>query len=181
VQIIQTPSPNFSKSKYTKIGVEIHKTLGLMPGTLEWLRNPRSFVSYHFLLLRAGGIRQLVQLKDRSWSAGRINRPSERAKKIMIKYPWGTYIKPGHYLAQVAYECLSHQTFTDEQYKDTIWLFKRFSFKIEDGNFLHHQDTAVDKPNLEMERMNILARLETAPEVDREKIKQEIIFLVNKL
>ena len=136
MKIIQKPSPNFSTSKYTKVGVQIHKTLGLMPWTLEWLRNPTAWASAHYLITKKGEIYQLVQLKDRPWAAGRINKPSDRARKIMIKTPWRAWVQPGHYLVQVEYECLLHETYTKEQYDATVWLFNQFDFEIDDSNFL---------------------------------------------
>ncbi len=166
MKIIQSPSPNFSISKYTKIGIQIHKTLGLMPSTLEWMRNSRSWVSAHYLITKKGEIHQLVQLKDRSWSAGRITTRSlsDRAKKIMIKTIWGTYVKPGHYLVQVEYECLLNETFTEQQYEASSWLYSQLGFDIEKDKFLTHQDTAIDKPDLEKERKEIIRRLFYIPE-----------------
>ena len=170
MKIIQSPSPNFSTSKYTKVGVQIHKTLGLMPSTLGWLRNPIAWASCHFLITKSGDIHQLVQTKDRSWSSGRINRPSERAKKIMLKTIWGSYVKPGHYLIQIEYECLLHETFTEKQYEASVWLFNQFSFDITEDNFLEHQDTAVDKPELEKERAETLRRLYVPKESDSTRL-----------
>ena len=170
MKIIQSPSPNFYTSKYTKVGVQIHKTLGLMPYTLEWLRNPRAWASAHYLITKNGDIHQLVQLKDRPWSAGRINQPSARAKKIMMKTAWGTYVKPGHYLIQIEYECLLHETYTEEQYNSSVWLFNQFAFDVTDDNFLEHQDTAVDKPELEKERAEILRRLDVPDECDSSRL-----------
>lgn len=161
--IIQSPSPNFSDSTYKKFGVQIHKTLGLMPHTLQWLRNPNSLSSAHYLITKNGTIHQLVQLDKRSWTSGRINKPSERAKKIMLLYPSGTYVPPDHYLVQIEFECLLAQTYTEAQYQAAVWLFKQFAFGVTEENFLEHQDTAIDKPDLDAERSEILNRLKVEP------------------
>lgn len=172
MKIIQTPSPNFSSSEYTKIGVQIHQTLGLMPSTLEWMRNPRTWVSAHYLIAKTGIIYQMVQLKDRSWSSGRITtyNLTQRAKDIMIKTMWGGYVKPGHYLVQIEYECLLNEEFTEEQYLASTWLFNQFSFEVEENNFLTHKDTAIDKPDLEKERSEILSRLHKPDECDSKRL-----------
>lgn len=161
MNITQLPSPNFSTSKYTTIGVQIHKTLGLMPSTLEWMRNPVSYASAHYLITKKGEIIQMVQLKDRPWSAGRIttSKLTERAKNIMVKNYWGGYVKPGHYLVQIEYECLLHETYTEKQYEASTWLLNQFDFEVVEENFLTHKDTAIDKPDLEKERKEILKRL----------------------
>ena len=170
MKIIQSPSPNFSTSVHTKVGVQIHKTLGLMPSTLGWLRNPRSWASAHFLIAKNGDIYQLVQLKDRSWTSGRISKPSELARKIMIKTAWGTYVKPGHYLIQIEYECLLNETYTEEQYLSSVWLFGQFGFDITKENLLTHKDTAIDKPNLENEKAEWLKRMSEPEECDSKRL-----------
>ncbi len=170
MNILQTPSPNFGKSKYPKIGVQIHKTLGLMPWTLKWLRNPRAFASAHFLIVKDGTIYQLVQIKDRAWSAGRIWRPSKRAKKIMLKNKLGLYVKPGKYLIEIEYECLLNEIYTEAQYKSSVWLFNQFPFDITEDNFLTHQDTCSYKPNLERERREILTRISKPDECDSRRL-----------
>ena len=169
MKIIQSPSPNFSKSNFTKIGVQIHKTLGLMPSTLGWLRNPRSWSSCHYLIAKNGDVHQLVDIKKRAWSAGRIKSPSVRAKKIMIKNLLG-YVKPGHYLIQIEYECLINETLTSKQYESSAWLFEQFDFDVTEDNFLEHQDTAIYKPDMEKERAEIFKRLYKPSECDSKRL-----------
>lgn len=194
MKIIQSPSPNFSNSTYKKIGVQIHKTLGLMPYALTWLQNPRAQVSAHYLITKLGEIHQLVQLNKRSWSAGRINRPSERAKKIMKKYLWGFYVQPGHYLIQIEFECLLEEDFNTLQYEAATWLMQQWDFKVMPEYFLEHQDTAIDKMDLYPQRKEILNRLAlaTAPVVpppvvppsnmvDKEEFKLKVIEAIKKL
>ena len=188
MNIIQSPSPNFSLTTHEKIGVQIHKTLGLMPWTLKWLQNPIAQASAHFLFARNGDVHQLVQLGNRAWSAGRIYEVSNRAKKIMKKDWVGRWVQPGHYLVECEFECLSNQTFTEEQYKSVTWLFKNeelLGFKVTDENFLEHQDTASYKPELDPERAEILRKIEDVEvlpvEDDKEAIKQQIKRLLDKL
>ena len=187
MNIIQSPSKNYSASSHKKIGVQIHKTLGLMPWTLQWLQNPKAYASAHYLIARNGDVHQLVQLGNRSWSAGRFNQPSARAK-IILKKDWlGRYIKPGHYLIEIEFECMAYQTYTEKQYESAIELFKTFDFDVTNDNFLTHQDTAIDKPDLEVERTEILRRLEGISEpvveesMNRGDIKNEIHRLLDKL
>ncbi len=190
MNIIQSPSPNFSPSNHKKIGMQIHKTLGLMPWTLRWLQNPVAQASAHLLFARNGDIHQLVQFGNRSWSAGRISNPSLRAKKIMKKDWLGRWVKPGHYLIQSEFECLSNQTFTEKQYESVVWVCEnilkaQLDIEITDENLIEHQDTASGKPELDPERTEILRRLEKIEvppiEDDRESIKKEIRRLLDKL
>lgn len=165
-QILQSPSPNFSGSTYEKIGVMIHKTLGSMPSTLDWLRNPAAQVSSHYLVAKEGPIHQLVQLNKRPWSAGRITTRSlsDRAKQIMLKTPSGSYVKPGHYLVQIEVECLEYETYTNKQYKDIVQICNSLPYDVTEMNLLTHKDTASDKPNLDTERTEILRLLNPTTE-----------------
>lgn len=187
MNIIQSSSPNFSNTKYPKIGIQIHKTLGLMPGTLEWLRNPISFSSCHVLFTKNGDVYELVAHDKRSWSAGRINKPSKRTLGLMLKNLWGGYVKPGHYLLQFEFECLEGESFTENQYQSVVqYLRENVKFPIIPELFWEHKDTAIDKPDLKIEREEILKRLNETVEVveskkDKEIIKKEIINLVKQL
>lgn len=182
MKIIQTPSQNLSLSGYKKIGVQIHKTLGLMPWTLKWLQNPKSNASAHYLVAKNGDVYQLVQLKNRSWSAGRISRPNKRGRAFMKKGLNGDWIKPGYYTIEIEVECLLHEDYTEAQYISLLELFKTFDFKVDSSNFLTHQDTCWYKPNLEKERTEILSRLNITSDIEKKKKMQEmIVVLLNKL
>lgn len=160
MKIIQSPSPNFNHSSYELIGTEIHKTLGLMPWTLEWLQDPTSQASCHVLFCRNGDIHELVPHNKRAWGSGRIKKPSARARKIMLKTRLGTYVKPGYYLLQAEFECLANQTFNEKQYKACVWYHKnRVNYILTAKYLLEHQDIAIDKPDLEAERAEILKRM----------------------
>ena len=179
MNIVKTPSPNFSESTYDKIGFQIHKTLGT--NSLAWLRNPRSFSSAHCLIARDGTIYELVPLSKRSWSAGRISKPTERALEIMPKTKWGSYVKPGHYLVQIEFECLGNQTFTPAQYTSAEEWIHATGVPVNKATFLTHQDTASFKPDLEEERLEFLSRFATKTSPNKEKIKNEIKALLEQL
>ena len=71
--IISKPSPNHSaRPDGTKISaIILHADAGKSElGTIAWLLNPQSKVSYHYLVGRHGVIYQLVQDARRAWHAG---------------------------------------------------------------------------------------------------------------
>lgn len=73
MEIIETPSPNHNARP---AGVRpdlivIHGTAGKTDaGDLSWCRDPRSRVSYHYLIGRDGRIYRLVPDEQRAWHAG---------------------------------------------------------------------------------------------------------------
>lgn len=67
------PSPHFNKrnGKSPRVLV-LHADAGTSDkGTLEWLANPESKVSYHALIGRNGAIYKCVDMRSRAWHAGK--------------------------------------------------------------------------------------------------------------
>jgi len=58
----------------TVVGVVLHIQQGTEAGTEAWQRNPRSQISSHFLLPKAGGVRQMVDTADKAWCEVAGNR-----------------------------------------------------------------------------------------------------------
>ncbi len=177
MKVIRRYSPNYSKTNIKKVGIQIHKTLGLMPGALSWLLNPASKSSAHYLIPKSGNSYQLVRLRDRAWTAGRIKLPSLRGLSIMKKYPIGT--KPGEYLIQFEVECLKNEAYNEHQINEIGRILEEevhkelgYEIKLEGWNTLTHQDTAVYKPNLERERAEILKRFGSTDDTNKRKIKE---------
>lgn len=72
VNIIDTGSPNHhARPAGTTVDLlVIHGTAGTDAGDLAWCCDPRSGVSYHYLILRDGTIHRLVSELRRAWHAG---------------------------------------------------------------------------------------------------------------
>lgn len=175
MKIIQSPSPNFSNSDIELVGVTLHKTLGLMPWTLDWLQNPKSYSSAHVLFCRNGDIHEMVAHNKRAWGAGRVKNPSERGKKMLDKHP---KLKPGHFLLQAEYECLLNQTFTSAQYKSSVWYYRnKLKFKLTEENLLTHQDTCDYKSDLEKERKQILKRIKLRDAIKNLLLQLKILLM----
>jgi len=65
-------SPNFSSRYGTAIDtLIIHHTGGSFPGCAEWLSNPRSKASAHYIITRDGDVYNLVDETKKAWHAGR--------------------------------------------------------------------------------------------------------------
>lgn len=162
MDIIQSASPNYSYSNYDKNVLVLHKTLGLMPHTLAWLRNPDSQVSCQYLITKTGDIHQLVKNRDMAWHAGRIHEPSERAKRVMQKTNWGSYVNPNKYTIGIENEALINDEPTEEQLAANVWLYNYLkgissvAFDGNEDNFITHKDLTSYKPDLESWRDAIL-------------------------
>ena len=72
MNIVERGSPNQSARSTQSVDcIVIHSTEGSMPGCLEWLRNPQSQVSAHYLIARDATIYALVPESRKAWHAGR--------------------------------------------------------------------------------------------------------------
>lgn len=150
MNIIWKPSPNFFSNTGKKDVVVIHKTLGLMPGTLQWLTTKVSQVSSHFLITKKGVIYQLVKEKDGAWHAGKEQSPSQR---------WLAFDKSGvnnnRYTIGIEFECLLNETYTQKQFDAGVWLINKLDLPL-----VTHRDIASYKPDLERELQIIKKRLD---------------------
>jgi len=87
------PSPNFDERTLTTDIVLLHYTgMDSTPKAIEWLCDPRSKVSSHYVVTEDGGIVQLVPEERRAWHAGvssweGMNDVNSRSIGIEIGHP----------------------------------------------------------------------------------------------
>ena len=58
--------------------VVCHLTDGNFPGSVDWVTNPFSEVSYHYMVSRAGEVTQCVDIEDTAWANGTDNSGGSR-------------------------------------------------------------------------------------------------------
>lgn len=71
--MIAAPSPNrSSRDGHKPTMIVIHGDAGTSDaGTVSWLKNPDSNVSYHYLIGRDGAVYQFVPDSEKAWHAGK--------------------------------------------------------------------------------------------------------------
>lgn len=69
------PSPNFDDRPRgaSPVAIVLHATTGAATPSLNWLANPNSGVSIHYLIDRDGAVYQMVEEAMRAWHAGPSN------------------------------------------------------------------------------------------------------------
>lgn len=135
MQIIQAPSPNYSKGRQGKkpIAIVNHITAGLMPGCLSWLRNPKAKVSAHYLVTKKGEIYQLVADDDTAYANGNVRKPN-----------WSLYdgTNPNGYTLSIEHEGLAGDSLSEEQYQATLWLHRllveRYQIPVNSDHIIGH-------------------------------------------
>ncbi len=120
------------KPKY----IILHHSSGSHDGTLDWISQRRSRVSYHYLIDSDGSRTQMVWDSKRAWHTGKSRWGSDRnlnGLSVGISF-WGdTYErKPGFgEIESCSEKC--------------IYLMEKFNIPIE--NILTHQEVAPDRKN----------------------------------
>lgn len=71
IEPVWKPSPHFSRRNKHPTMVVIHGDAGETDaGTVSWIQDPASNVSYHYLVGRDGTVYQFVREQDKAWHAG---------------------------------------------------------------------------------------------------------------
>jgi len=138
------PSPNFSSREGRKIiAIVDHITAGAFPGCLDWLKNPASQASAHYIITKLGRIIQLVKEGDKAWHANPANKPN-----------WVLYdgTNPNLYTIGIEHEGQTGDAFTEAQYQSTLFLHKELTLKyaipIDTDHIIgHYRIDSVNRPN----------------------------------
>lgn len=79
-------SPNHSDRNGVTIDtIMLHSTGGTLRGALEWLCNPASKVSAHYVIARDGTVYKLVPVSRSAWHAGKCRVPNANSRSIGIE------------------------------------------------------------------------------------------------
>jgi len=138
------PSPNFSSREGRKINTIVdHITQGGFPGCVDWLKNPASVASAHYVVTKLGRIIQLVKEGDKAWSNGSYNRGS-----------WNLYdgTNPNLTTISIEHEGLTGELLTEAQYQSSLFLHReliaKYSLPIDEEHIIgHYRLDSVNKSN----------------------------------
>lgn len=144
IEWVGTPNYRAGRSGKKPLAIVNHITAGYYPGCLDWMKNPASQASAHFLVLRNGRILQMVKEEDTAWHAGIVTKPN-----------WPLYdgTNPNYYTIGIEHEGMPEDGLTDAQYQSTLWLHKYLMAKYPgitmDTNHIigHYRIDSVNRPN----------------------------------
>jgi len=139
-----SPSPNFgSRNGKSIVAIVNHTSSGSFPGCLDWLQDPSSKVSAHYIVTKTGRIIQLVKEGDAAYHAGIVNTPH-----------WELYdgTNPNRYTIGIEHEGDSGVPLTDEQYQATLFLHRELTAKygipIDTDHIIgHYRIDSVNRPD----------------------------------
>jgi N-acetyl-anhydromuramyl-L-alanine amidase AmpD len=128
----------------------------------------------------------MVKDADAAWHAGRIHNPSEKAKRVLKANLLGGYVNPNKYLLGIECEGKTGDVWTEAQINSLAELVKmlcaRFDILRDDLHIIDHQEITSYKEQMDDWIQEVIRRLQhNEVAEDREKIKKQIIELVQKL
>jgi len=128
------PSPNFSSRNGRKINTIVdHVTQGNFPGCVDWLKDPASVASAHYVVTKLGRIIQLVKEADKAWSNGTYNHGS-----------WDLYdgTNPNLTTLSIEHEGMSGEPLTEVQYQASLFLHReliaKYSLPVDEEHIIGH-------------------------------------------
>ena len=128
MNIAQRPSPNHTAGRqgHAPDIIVSHITNGNFPGSIEWVANPASNVSYHFMVSRKGEITQCVAMENTAWANGTTNSNDSRDNRhSLLPIVRDRRVNANLYTVSVGYEGVHGQTqgrLTIEQQEAAVWL-----------------------------------------------------------
>ena len=167
MQITRRMSPNRSigRQGWRPDVIVCHITEGSFDGTISWILNTKSQVSYHFIVARNGKVVQTVDISNTAWANGTTrngdNRDSQYSPLHTVR---DRGVNANLYTVSIGFEGRFAQTqgsLTPEQLKTAIWLIPHIREEIHrlysvrgvlfplDRNHIvgHHEVTPRTRPN----------------------------------
>lgn len=134
---------NFQKGRerYAPEAIVIHITEGSSSSAIKWCHDPKSQVSYHFLIKEDGSIVELVQPENTAWHAGMVKNATWKNLKKNIN--------PNLYTLSIALAGNSVEGPNFAQFCTTALLIKKlctdYSLPIDENHIIGHNEIRSDK------------------------------------
>lgn len=194
------PSPNFTPGRDGQAVKAIvdHITGGAGGPSLDWLTNPASKVSSHYLIMRYGTIYQLVKEEDTAWGCGLDFSRGYAAYRSDLAIPWirdlweqGPDFDPN--LANLAnlqainieHEASAGQGLTEAQYQATLGLHRhllnRHNLPADGAHVIGHSKldaiNRANDPGAAYPWARLFADLAGQPAVDLHALREHVSAL----
>jgi N-acetyl-anhydromuramyl-L-alanine amidase AmpD len=150
---------NFWKGRNGNIPIAIvlHITEGNLQSALNWLTDPKSSASYHFIVSKEGYIYKLVDPDNTAWHSGVVNNPTW---KRIIKN-----VNPNYYTIGIALEGVKGEKCNYIQFLMLVRLItellEKYEIEANDQTIIYHREINGSKtcPDIYINKYQILALL----------------------
>ena len=151
MKIIQRPSLNHTRGRqnWTPDMIVCHITDGTFPGSINWVTNAQSQVSYHFMISRTGEITQCVNIENTAWANGTTNDGSGRDnRRSRLEAVRSRRANANLYTISIGHEGRHSETngaLTPEQLTATTWLIEHIRSEV---NRIWNTDIPLTRDNI---------------------------------
>ena len=160
-----SPNRNIGRQGWRPDMIVCHITEGAFDGTVSWITNPASQVSYHFVIARDGRIVQAVDICNTAWANGTTsngdNRDSRHSPLHIVR---DRGVNANLYSVSIGFEgrlAEKQGGLSAEQLEAAVWLIAHIreeiqrlysvrgnSFKFDRNHIVgHHEITPRTRPN----------------------------------
>lgn len=152
-EIIKRKSPNrMSRFGWVPDVIVSHITEGNYSGAIDWLCNPVSEASAHFVVSKKGIITQLVDITESAWINGTRLKKEDKGPgwygDSLLKIVRDRKTNANFYSVGIEHEGFYKDEkgrLTEEQFKATVWLHK---YIIEEIKKIYGTDIMVDRDHI---------------------------------
>ncbi|WP_413778092.1 N-acetylmuramoyl-L-alanine amidase [Caproicibacterium sp. XB1] len=161
MNITQQNSPNHwdGRKGWKPDMIVCHITDGSYGGAVDWLCNPQSQASAHFVVSRAGEVTQLVDLQDGAWCNGTSSTPSSAyyTDKSTLAAVRSRGVNANYYTISIEHEGMYSQThgaLTEAQQAATVALIR----------YIRSEVQRIYGITIPIDRQHIVGHCEIAPQ-----------------
>jgi len=154
--VTPTPNPNFAEGREGRVPTAfvIHKPEGTIPSTLEYLADPATQKSYHFMIALTGQVYMLVDPDNTAWHSGVVIAPTW--KGILDG------INPNLYTIGISLEGFAANPETKDQLCSLARLMSdlalHYQIPLNDNTVVFHREIQTEKtcPGFHMDKFSIV-------------------------
>lgn len=154
--IVPVACPNFrvGRESNTVIAYVIHRPEGNLPGVTDYLADPTTQKSYHYIVAKDGRVVMLVDPENEAWACGVVVAPTW--KKIIPN------VNPNYYTINISLEGFASEPVTQIQLASTYKLIadleNTYKCGINEDTIVFHReiDTAKDCPGFNVDKETMI-------------------------
>lgn len=141
MQTLIIPSKTKGRGGYKPEAIVLHITEGSFKSAMSWIIDPANQASYHFIVQESGAIRQVVDVADTAWHAGKVVRPTWPLLKPGVN--------PNLYTIGIACAGFASNARPILQILSVCallsFLSEKYSIPLTDKTFVFHREIRADK------------------------------------
>lgn len=173
VQTVECPNFFEGRQGYQVKAIVIHKPEGELQGVVEYLQNPSTQKSYHYIIAKDGRVVQLVDTENAAWHCGIVDAPT-----------WPDLVQganPNLYTIGIALEGFATDPCTEQQYFALAKLMGDIAFnyqlKLNDKTVVFHREIEASKscPGFFVDKYSVIVAAQSGVSLLNTCLEQTVV------